>query len=138
MRVLTVGFAICAIAGLCAEASAQTPASAPSDPQALQQEVDQLRKTVADLEARLAALESKSGAAPGQAQPGAPTAAAPTQPVTSAPAPTTAAVPSGAAGAGGPEGSLPVYGNTAALSKIFNPDMAVIGDFLGAAGKNDN
>jgi hypothetical protein len=31
---------------------------------------------------------------------------------------------------------LPVYGNTAALSKIFNPDIAVIGDFLGASGKN--
>jgi hypothetical protein len=30
-----------------------------------------------------------------------------------------------------------VYGNTSALSKIFNPDMAVIGNFLGAAGKND-
>jgi hypothetical protein len=28
-------------------------------------------------------------------------------------------------------------GNTSALSKIFNPDMAVIGNFVGAAGKND-
>jgi hypothetical protein len=32
---------------------------------------------------------------------------------------------------------LPVYGNTSALSKIFNPDIAVIGNFVGAAGKND-
>jgi hypothetical protein len=45
-------------------------------------------------------------------------------------------VPAGAAGSGGPQGSLPVYGNTSALSKIFNPDMAVIGDFLGAVGHN--
>jgi hypothetical protein len=45
-------------------------------------------------------------------------------------------VPAGAAGAGGPMGALPVYGNTSALSKIFNPDMAVIGNFVGAAGKN--
>ena len=45
-------------------------------------------------------------------------------------------VPAGAAGAGGPEGALPVYGNTSALSKIFNPDMAVIGNFVGAAGSN--
>ncbi len=45
-------------------------------------------------------------------------------------------VPQGAAGAGGPEGTLPVYGNTSALSKVFNPDMAVIGNFVGAAGKN--
>ncbi len=46
-------------------------------------------------------------------------------------------MPSGAASAGGPEGSLPVYGNASALSKIFNPDVAVIGNFLGAIGKND-
>ncbi len=45
-------------------------------------------------------------------------------------------VPSGAAGAGGPQGTLPVYGNSSALSKIFNPDMAVIGNFVGSAGKN--
>jgi hypothetical protein len=30
-----------------------------------------------------------------------------------------------------------VYGNAAPTSKIFNPDMAVIGNFTGAAGKND-
>ena len=30
-----------------------------------------------------------------------------------------------------------MYGNTSALSKIFNPDIAVIGNFVGAAGKND-
>jgi hypothetical protein len=46
------------------------------------------------------------------------------------------AVPAGAAGAGGPEGALPVYGNASALSKIFNPDIAVVGNFVGAAGKN--
>jgi len=45
-------------------------------------------------------------------------------------------VPAGAAGAGGPTGPLPVYGNTSALSKVFNPDMAVIGNFVGAAGNN--
>jgi hypothetical protein len=45
-------------------------------------------------------------------------------------------VPAGAAGAGGPEGALPVYGNVSALSKVFNPDMAVIGNFIGAAGSN--
>ena len=43
----------------------------------------------------------------------------------------------GAAGAGGPQGSLPVYGSSTALSKIFNPDIAVIGNFLGAAGRNE-
>ena len=51
--------------------------------------------------------------------------------------PATAETPPAAAGAGGPAGPLPVYGNTSALSKIFNPDIAVIGNFVGAAGKND-
>jgi hypothetical protein len=50
--------------------------------------------------------------------------------------PATADVPAGAAGAGGPAGALPVYGATAAASKIFNPDIAVIGNFLGATGTN--
>ena len=45
-------------------------------------------------------------------------------------------VPPGAAGAGGPSGPLPVYGP--ASSKVFNPDIAVIGDFLGAVGTNDS
>ena len=36
-----------------------------------------------------------------------------------------------------PTGALPVYGTTSALSKIFNPDIAVVGNFIGAAGKND-
>jgi hypothetical protein len=45
-------------------------------------------------------------------------------------------VPSGAAGADSPTGALPVYGNVNALSKIFNPDIAVVGDVLGAAGEN--
>jgi hypothetical protein len=37
---------------------------------------------------------------------------------------------------GEPQGTLPVYGGSAA-GKVFNPDIAVIGDFLGAAGHNE-
>ena len=37
---------------------------------------------------------------------------------------------------GGLSGALPVYGNASAGSKIFNPDMAVISNLLGVAGKN--
>jgi hypothetical protein len=47
------------------------------------------------------------------------------------------AVPPGAEGAGGPTGQLPVYGNVSAASKILNPDIAVIGNFVGVGGKND-
>src|SRR5206468_5831338 len=79
----------------------------------------------------LAALEAKLGAAP---KPEAEAPAAPTQAApTAAP---TAQVPPGAEGAGGPTGALPVYGGSVAGSKVFNPDIAVIGDFLGAAGRN--
>jgi hypothetical protein len=93
-----------------------------ADAQAIRQEIAQLRK---DFEARLAALESRLTSL-GGGQPAAPAAQAPT-----------AEVPAGAAGAGGPSGTLPVYGNVSAASKIFNPDVAVIGNFLGAAGKNE-
>ena len=31
---------------------------------------------------------------------------------------------------------MPVYGSSITGSKVFNPDIAVIGDFLGAAGRN--
>jgi hypothetical protein len=135
-----------------AAAPESPPAQATPDPAAAQrirEEVDRLRKEfddirqqygsrLADLETRLAALEGKpAAAAPPPSQP----VAAPGAPATpavaaAAPPPTETQVPSGAAGAGGPSGSLPVYGNVSALSKIFNPDIAVIGDFLGAAGKN--
>ena len=114
-------------------------ASAQETAQSLRQDIDQLRK---DFEAlkdqygqRLSALEQKLAAAEGAATP-APSAAAPQQPAqppAQPPAEPTAQVP---AGAGGPGGALPVYGAGAAASKVFNPDMAVIGDFLGAAGHN--
>jgi hypothetical protein len=120
---------------------AQTPPAAPAapssspqqiDPQQIRQELDRLRQEFDAIRdsygARLAALEAKlTGMAPSAVPPEAPAPAAPTA---------TVDVPAGAAGAGGPEGPLPVYGNSSALSKIFNPDMAVIGNFLGAAGEN--
>jgi len=104
------------------------PSASAQAPEALRQEIEQLRR---DFEAvqkqygeRLTAIEARLGS---------------TLPSTTAPpaAPQqTAQVPPGAEGAGGPSGALPVYGGAAAGSKIFNPDIAVIGDFLGAAGRN--
>ena len=93
----------------------------------LRQEFDAVRQQFADrlslLEARLATVEGR----PSQASvpPG------PTPPTTDL-----APIPDGAAGAGGPQGSLPIYGNVNVLSKIFNPDLAVIGNFQGVAGTN--
>jgi hypothetical protein len=108
-----------------------SPASA-QDAQALRREIDQLRRDFETLKQqygdRLSALEAKLAVAgPAEAQAAAPPGA-PAQP--------TAPVPPGAEGAGGPSGALPVYGGAVAASKVFNPDIAVIGDFLGAVGKN--
>ncbi|HMJ87954.1 MAG TPA: hypothetical protein VK504_32480, partial [Vicinamibacterales bacterium] len=111
---------------------------------ALRQEIDQLRRDFETLKQqygdRLTALESKLAVAEGATPPAAaqppaipPAAAQPTPPPATPPA---AQVPAGAAGAGGPTGALPVYGSTVGGAKVFNPDIAVIGDFLGAAGHN--
>jgi hypothetical protein len=106
----------------------------------LRQEFDQVRQQygtrLEDLEQRLAALEAKPKAAveqPGPLAPQSPTeaaAAAPQAPAApEAPAPVAPVAPEA-------PGQLPVYGNISAASKVFNPDMAVIGNFLGAVGKN--
>jgi hypothetical protein len=121
-------------------AASQTPAP-PGSPRTsaveqIREELAALKeeyaRRMAELEARLAVLEA--GASPAQETPAAPEPepAVPGVP----PATTEAAVPPGAAGAGGPTGSLPLYGSAGATSKVFNPDIAVIGDFLGSAGEN--
>jgi hypothetical protein len=113
---------------------AQAPVQPQADTQQVREELDRLRREFEAIRdaygARLAALEAKLGGSVAKSA----EAAVPSQPP--AAAPVGADVPAGAAGAGGPQRSLPVYGGGSALSKIFNPDIAVIGNFLGAAGKN--
>jgi len=114
VRVTSTGILLVAAMCVAAPAFAQGPAvpaaagtEAAQDPQAaLRAQIELLRQQLEALQQKVAALEAA------------------------------AEVPAGAAGAGGPAGALPVYGSTSALSKIFNPDMAVIGNFVGAAGKN--
>jgi hypothetical protein len=114
-------------------AAASAGADGAQDPQAaLRAQIELLRQQLEALQQKVSALEAASGQRPA-APPATPPA--PTPPAAAAPA-AGVEVPAGAAGAGGPTGSLPVYGNTSALSKIFNPDMAVIGNFIGAAGEN--
>jgi hypothetical protein len=129
-------------------ASAQT--GPPPDAQAIRQEIerlrydfDQLRQQYGD---RLSALEEKLAVLEGRNPQPSGSATAPPPAVSEVPTQIpeagttgqqqTAEVPSGSAGAGGPAGALPVYGAATAGSKVFNPDMAVIGDFLGAGGSN--
>lgn len=113
-----------AFASWAGTAAAQAPPSASVAEQiaALRAELQRVQAEHAE---RLAALESRLSALEGQAT----TPAAPSAPGA------IAEVPAGAAGAGGPTGPLPVYGTL--TSKVFNPDIAVIGNFLGAAGDND-
>jgi len=85
--------------------------------QALQQQLSNLRESN---EARMAALEAAlSAAAPSPAQ-------APAAPA--APAITPAEIPVGGT-------NVPYYGGTSG-SKLFNPDTAMIGNFLGVAGRS--
>jgi hypothetical protein len=97
-----------------AQSPAQTAAQPPADAQTLRSAIDDLKK---DFEARLSALEMRLAAIEGQA-PNAPPAV-PDAAAAGVEAPTASADSTAAAGS----------------SKVFNPDMAVIGDFLGAAGK---
>jgi hypothetical protein len=106
-------------------------AQAPATPQALQAEIDQLKK---DFEAikqqygdRLSVLEAKLTATVGAAAPGNAPPAAP---------PVAGQAPTAPAPAGAESGPAPVYGASIGNAKVFNPDIAVIGDFLGAAGNN--
>ena len=95
-------------------------AFAQDTPQALRQEIDQLRKDFEALKQqygqRLTTLETKLATAEGTPPPAAAPVAAPAAPPQPEPPPT--------------------LGSSISGSKVFNPDMAIIGDFLGAAGKN--
>jgi hypothetical protein len=111
----------------------QTPAG--DEVASLRRELQSLRdeytSRIAAIESRLQALEG------GRTAPAPPEAVATAEPAPAAPASvsaqTTAAVPAGAA-TGETPATLPVYGGGSASSKVFNPDIAAIGNFVGAAG----
>jgi len=121
---------VCATIVAAAFALAPSSAFAQDNPQALRQEIDQLRKDFEALKQqygeRLTALEKKLSAAEGT-PPATPPAVEP---------PPVAEAPPAAAAPAEPAQPLPTYGSSVSNAKVFNPDMAVIGDFLGAAGKN--
>ncbi|MBZ5627332.1 MAG: TonB-dependent receptor [Acidobacteriia bacterium] len=76
------------------------------------------------LEERIIALEGQVRMLKAQQQPAAPAPATPE--VAAAPV----------ASAAGQAGALPVYGGASAAAKALNPDISVIGDFLGSMGHN--
>jgi hypothetical protein len=136
-----------AVSGVLAQpaAAAQSP---PAGQAQAGDEIASLRRELASLRdeytSRITAIESRLQALEGdRPAPGAPEAAASEQAVQlpaplagPSPAPqSTAAVPPGAATGEAPS-TLPVYGGGSASSKVFNPDIAAIGNFVGAAGQS--
>jgi len=120
--VLPVLTGLISVAYPCA-AGAQTP-----DTTELLNRMKAMEERIQALEAEVQSLKSQQTATAAAPQPA---ATAPPQTAPTAPAPQTAVA------AGG--GQLPVYGGAnAAASKVFNPDISVIGDFLGAAGNPGN
>ncbi len=117
------------IAAALAAGPATAFAQAPGNPQTLQSEIDQLRRDFDTLKQqygdRLTALEAKLAATKGPVPQATPPAAVETAAPQGAPA-------AGAAG----QTPAPVLGASVGNAKMFNPDMAVIGDFLGAVGTN--
>jgi hypothetical protein len=112
MGVRCVSIRACAALILSAMLLGMVPAvsAQTADVQALRQEIEQLRKEFEAIQQeytdRLNALEASLAA--------------------SVPAP----APAGA------DGSLPVYSGATATSKIFNPDIGVIGNFISASGES--
>jgi hypothetical protein len=103
-----------------------------------------LEQKVRDLEDRLIALEGKvrtlqtaqapPAQPPTEAQPATPAeAAAPAQPQVPA-APTATSPIEGQSQVASTGGQLPNYGGASSAAKALNPDVSVIGDFIGAAG----
>jgi hypothetical protein len=121
-------------------ARGQSPPPSPPTREELERLASEIQALHRDYSERLAALEARvnalQAAAPAAPSPAASAAgAASGVPAPTAAAPPQATVPAGAA-AGSEGGALPVYGGLAAASKVFNPDISAIGDFLGAVGKS--
>jgi len=110
---------------------AGAPEASPSNTAALEQHVRELEDRVIALEGKLRLLESAQNAPPQPAASAAQTSApAPAPEVAAQTAPTEAA-----AAATSPPQLLGSSGSSAA-AKALNPDVSVIGDFIGAVGGN--
>ena len=125
---------------------AQQPASPDANAQnsVMEQRIRELEDRVIALEGKIRTMQSEQAAQaqpapppasgqPAQAEAGAPTPTVPS-PAPSVPAP--AAANETQAGLTNAGGQLPVYGGSSAAAKALNPDVSVIGDFVGAAGGN--
>ena len=105
-------------------ALAAVPARA-QDPQAdLRAQIEQLRQQLQALQEKVTQLEAAAGQRPAGAQPAQPAAAPPPPPAAAPQQPLPEPV------------QTPPGGGAPLTSNVFNPDMAVIGNFIGATGHN--
>jgi hypothetical protein len=114
-------------------------AQQPAPPDTKDERMKALEERVRALEAELASLKGALRAAlvPAGAEP----SAGPRLLLASAPAGTEVAAapdpaPAPAQIQGGGQGQLPTYGGASSAAKALNPDISVIGDFLGAIGQD--
>lgn len=124
-RHLLVFAAVCLLGGTvhAQDNRAAQDNNAPGDNQVLLERLRIMEDRIKALEAEVAGLKGQKGA-PEAAAPVAAPAEAPAAPAT----PEVAAVAAGAPNTTG--------ASQAAASKVFNPDIAVIGDFIGTGGHN--
>ena len=123
-----VGVAILLPIPVAAQQNAPSPQS-PQDSSAMEQRIKDLEERIIALEGQVRMLKAAPAAAP--AQPAAVSSPTAAQAQATAPAPTPAPAEAAAA-----PGALPVYGGASASAKALNPDISVIGDFIGKAGGN--
>jgi hypothetical protein len=124
---------------LCGQQTSLPPANAQSTE--LEQHIRELEDRIIALEGKIRTMETEksSAAQPQPTQPGAQAeagAAQTTVPSPSATVPSPAVANETQAGLANAGGQLPVYGGSSAAAKALNPDISVIGDFVGAAGGN--
>jgi hypothetical protein len=134
MKAFAIFCCLLLLASASARAQAPTASGQAPPPEAsgaVAEKLKALEERIRALEAEvqlLRAAQAQNAPAPGVNASG-PSAEAPMAPSEPAPAPAPAPAQAGAA-------QLPHYGGAAAMSKVLNPDVSVIGNFLGAVGRN--
>ncbi len=126
MRTITLWLAAIALGAGASWAQQAAPPSA-DDIAALQQQIKDLSERVISLEGQVRQLKSTAAAQP--AGPATPPAEAATQATPQVPAPA-------GESAAGVIAQVPTGGAGGSAAKALNPDISVIGDFIGAAGGN--
>src|SRR3954470_1010194 len=126
MKTFLLGVFLLASLFAISQDQAASPANSASAQNSTDQKIKDLEERVISLEGQLRMLQSKQQAA---AAPSPSTASATPSPTSEAAAPEQAQVTVGNA-------QVPVYGGATGQAKALNPDISLIGDFLGAIGHN--